>query len=150
MKRSLPPPLLFPRLSSLAGTRGPLCSELWWGEPPWPGHVPSMLCSLLETPPHLPHPVIHGRTPLCLPSVLSAFSRCISTSSASPCHLHCSCHPHQHLLSWDNLPAFSRTGSAPVAPSSAAAQLVPLQTQWWSDRDPGAGGPLYMARNKNW
>lgn len=72
MKRSLPPsPALSPPLLA-GGTRGPLCSEPWWGEPPWPGHVPSIPCSLLETPPHLPHPLIHGRTPLCPPSVLSA------------------------------------------------------------------------------
>lgn len=99
MKRSLPPPLL-PRLSSLAGTRGPLCSELWWGEPPWPGHVPSIPCSLLETPPRLPHPVIHGRTPLSALRSLCLFQ------------------PHQHRLSLSPV-----TSTPLVSPTPAPPEL---------------------------
>lgn len=95
--------------------------------------------------------------PLYLPSVPSASSSLISTGSASPLSPPRRwCHPPQRLLSWDNLPGFSRaardfsrTGSAPMAQSRAAAELVPLQQQRWGGRGPGAGGPLHTARNKN-
>lgn len=70
MKRSLSP--LFSPLFLACVHSGPLCSEIHWGGAPLAEqespHAPSLPHSTrLRTPPHLPHPFIHGRTPFASP-----------------------------------------------------------------------------------